>query len=115
MRVRSWQPRRRFVQTRAAAFDEARPRRADRRKIRAQREAAARGVARDRGMSAATRAGMPTKRATKPPWKRARPQQRAIHLTAAEKARAKARARKAGRRYPNLVDNMAEARRKKGA
>jgi len=54
---------------------------------------------------------MPSARSRKPPWSRPRPKQRAVHLTAAEKARAKARARKAGRRYPNLVDNMAGARR----
>ncbi len=33
-------------------------------------------------------------------------------LTPAEKAAAKARARRAGRRYPNLVDNMRVAARK---
>lgn len=32
-------------------------------------------------------------------------------LTSASIAWAKARARKAGRRYPNLIDNMAAARR----
>jgi hypothetical protein len=31
------------------------------------------------------------------------------HLTPAKKAAAKSRARKAGRRYPNLVDNMRAA------
>lgn len=52
------------------------------------------------------------------PWKRPNPRKRAgkaaKHLTTAEKATAKARAAKAGRRYPNLVDNMAVAA-KKGA
>jgi len=46
------------------------------------------------------------KRASRtPPWKRPRPKQTAKHLTAAEKATARRRARRAGRRYPNLVDN----------
>jgi hypothetical protein len=44
------------------------------------------------------------------PWKRPNPRQRAgkpsIHLTSAKKAAAKASARRAGRRYPNLVDNV---------
>ena len=44
------------------------------------------------------------------PWKRANPRKRAgkasKHLTPAQKSAAKARARRAGRRYPNLVDNM---------
>lgn len=44
------------------------------------------------------------------PWKRKNPRQAAgktsKHLTAAQKAVAKRRAKRAGRRYPNLVDNM---------
>ncbi|WKA32102.1 DUF6321 domain-containing protein [Bradyrhizobium roseum] len=44
------------------------------------------------------------------PWKRSNPRKRAgkqsKHLTSAQKATAKARARRAGRPYPNLVDNM---------
>lgn len=52
----------------------------------------------------------------RPPWKRRAPKgkERGRPLTAAQKARARARAKAAGRRYPNLVDNMAEARRAKG-
>src|ERR1700761_3797694 len=50
------------------------------------------------------------KSATRVPWKRANPRKRAgkatKHLSPAKKAAAKARARRAGRRYPNLVDNM---------
>jgi hypothetical protein len=50
------------------------------------------------------------------PWKRANPRKRAgkasKHLTPAEKSAAKARARRAGRRYPNLVDNMRMAAKK---
>ena len=48
------------------------------------------------------------------PWKRSGPATKArVKLTAASVAWAKTRARKAGRRYPNLVDNMAAARRQK--
>lgn len=50
------------------------------------------------------------------PWKRANPRKRAgkatKHLTPAQKSAAKARARRAGRRYPNLVDNMRMAAKK---
>src|SRR5690349_14492938 len=49
-------------------------------------------------------------KAKRPPWKRANPKKRAgkssKHLSAAKKSSAKRRARAAGRRYPNLVDNM---------
>jgi ribosomal protein L15E len=48
-----------------------------------------------------------------PPWKRKRPSGPAAHLTSASKKRAKAAAKKAGRRYPNLVDNMREATKQK--
>ena len=50
------------------------------------------------------------------PWKRLNPRKQAgkatKHLTTAEKSTAKTRAAKAGRRYPNLVDNMAVAAKK---
>jgi hypothetical protein len=50
------------------------------------------------------------------PWKRSNPRKRAgkasKHLTPAQKSAAKARARRAGRRYPNLVDNMRMAAKK---
>jgi hypothetical protein len=50
------------------------------------------------------------------PWKRPNPRKRvgrqSRHLSVAEKAAAKASARRAGRRYPNLVDNMRMAARK---
>jgi hypothetical protein len=54
-----------------------------------------------------------TARANKPaPWKRPAPKRaRHTQLTAAQKAAAKKRAEKAGRHYPNLVDNMAEAKK----
>jgi uncharacterized protein DUF6321 len=49
-------------------------------------------------------------RSPRAPWKRSNPRKRAgkqsRHLTPAQKSAAKARARRAGRPYPNLVDNM---------
>lgn len=51
------------------------------------------------------------------PWKRGNPRKRAgkasKRLSPAKKAAAKARARRAGRPYPNLVDNMRMAAKKK--
>jgi hypothetical protein len=49
-----------------------------------------------------------------PPWKRKNPVKPGARstLTPAQKAEARARAEAAGRRYPNLVDNMAVARKK---
>jgi hypothetical protein len=51
------------------------------------------------------------------PWKRPNPRKRAgkssRHLTPAQKSTAKARARRAGRPYPNLVDNMRMASKAK--
>src|SRR6185437_11350395 len=51
------------------------------------------------------------------PWKRANPRNRAgkasKHLSAAAKSSAKQRAKRAGRPYPNLVDNMRVASKKK--
>lgn len=48
-----------------------------------------------------------------PPWKKPNPVKPSARtkLTPAQKAEAKARAEEAGRRYPNLVDNMAVARK----
>lgn len=50
------------------------------------------------------------------PWKRPNPRKRAgkasSHLSPARKTAAKARARRAGRPYPNLVDNMHMASKK---
>ena len=55
-------------------------------------------------------------RTPRAPWKRSNPRKRAgktsKHLTPAQKSAAKARARRAGRRYPNLVDNMRMAAKK---
>jgi hypothetical protein len=51
---------------------------------------------------------------TKAPWKRRRPKgAKHTRLSPADKRQAKAKAKKAGRRYPNLVDNMRMARKKK--
>ncbi len=53
----------------------------------------------------------PSRRHPKPktaPWTRPNPKPRAArgHLSTAQKAAAEQRADEAGRRYPNLVDNM---------
>lgn len=57
------------------------------------------------------------KKASRAPWKRQNPRKRAgkasKHLSPAQKSAAKARARRAGRPYPNLVDNMRMAAKKK--
>jgi hypothetical protein len=49
---------------------------------------------------------------TKPIWNKPRPKGlgKSIPLTSAKKAKAKAAAKKAGRPYPNLVDNMRAAK-----
>lgn len=49
------------------------------------------------------------------PWKRAWPAGVKKTLTPKRKAAAKEAARKAGRRYPNLVDNMREAAKQRPA
>lgn len=52
--------------------------------------------------------------ARKPPWKRPKPKGTVPHkLTRAQIAAARARAKEAGRRYPNLVDNMWAAKQPK--
>jgi hypothetical protein len=48
----------------------------------------------------------------KPFWETANPKKKSTPLTPAQKARAKARAKAAGRPYPNLIDN-AGAKKKK--
>ena len=48
-----------------------------------------------------------------PVWDKKNPKKKSTPLTAAQKAVAKVRAKKAGRPYPNLVDNMAAGRKKK--
>lgn len=46
-------------------------------------------------------------------WNTKNPKKKSTPLTATQKAAAKKRAAAAGRPYPNLVDNMAVARKKK--
>jgi len=46
-------------------------------------------------------------------WDKKNPKKTSKKLTSAQKTSAKARAKKAGRPYPNLVDNAAVARGKK--
>jgi ribosomal protein L15E len=49
-----------------------------------------------------------------PPWKRPKPKGAGHHtLTRKQIAAARARAKEAGRRYPNLVDNMWAAKQPK--
>jgi len=47
-------------------------------------------------------------------WNKPNPKKKSTPLSAAQKAAAKKRAAKAGRPYPNLVDNAAVARRRRG-
>jgi hypothetical protein len=51
--------------------------------------------------------------AKKQVWDKKNPKKKSEKLSPSEKAEAKARAKKAGRPYPNLVDNMAVAKKKK--
>ena len=46
-------------------------------------------------------------------WDKKNPNKTSTKLTSAQKAAAKARAKAAGRKYPNLVDNAAVARKVK--
>jgi hypothetical protein len=48
----------------------------------------------------------------KPVWKTKDPTKTDKKLTSGQKASAKAAAKKAGRVYPNLIDNMRAARKK---
>jgi hypothetical protein len=43
--------------------------------------------------------------ASKPIWESKNPKKKSKPLTTSQKAAAKARAKKAGRKYPNMVDN----------
>jgi hypothetical protein len=58
------------------------------------------------------------KASKKAPWEKKNPKKKAgkpsQKLTPEQKEEAKARAKKAGRPYPNLVDNMAVARKSSG-
>lgn len=51
--------------------------------------------------------------ARKPFWDKKNPKKKSTPLTPAQKSAAKARAKKAGRPYPNLVDNAAVRKRSK--
>lgn len=44
-------------------------------------------------------------------WDKPNPKKKSTPLTPAQKAKAKARAKAAGRPYPNLIDNMRMARK----
>ena len=46
-------------------------------------------------------------------WDKPNPKKKSTPLSPAQKKLAKARATKAGRPYPNLIDNMAAGRKKK--
>ena len=46
-------------------------------------------------------------------WDKKNPKKKSTSLTPAQKAKAKAMAKKAGRPYPNLVDNAAAKRKGK--
>jgi hypothetical protein len=46
-------------------------------------------------------------------WDKKNPKKKSTPLTPAQKAKAKAAAKKAGRPYPNLVDNVAAKRKGK--
>lgn len=46
-------------------------------------------------------------------WEKENPKKKHKDLTKKQESTAKARAKKAGRPYPNLVDNMAVARKNK--
>lgn len=54
-----------------------------------------------------------TQRSQTPPWRRANPKKTSMKLDPEHKADAKARAKEAGRAYPNLVDNMQAAKDQK--
>ena len=49
----------------------------------------------------------------KPVWETKNPNNKSKKLSPAKKAAAKASAKRAGRPYPNLVDNMNAAKKKK--
>jgi hypothetical protein len=52
----------------------------------------------------------------KSPWKKPAPKgSRHTHLSPAEKSKARRAAKRAGRRYPNLVDNMRVAAAKRSS
>ena len=59
---------------------------------------------------------MTTKKPDKAPWKQPKPKKaKGTPMTDAQKQEARTRAAKAGRPYPNLIDNMAVLREAKKA
>jgi hypothetical protein len=57
---------------------------------------------------------MPRKKHRNAPWNKPAPKKtRHTKLTKSSKARAKAAAKKAGRKYPSLVDNMNAAKKQR--
>jgi hypothetical protein len=52
------------------------------------------------------------KSTTKPVWDTKNPKKKSTPLTPAQKEKAKASAKSAGRPYPNLIDNMNAAKKK---
>ena len=49
---------------------------------------------------------------SRPVWEKPNPKKKSTPLSPAQKSKAKAAAKKAGRKYPNLVDNMRASRGK---
>ena len=49
----------------------------------------------------------------KKPWEKPNPKKKSTPLTDEQKASAKASAKAAGRKYPNLVDNMNATKKKR--
>lgn len=60
--------------------------------------------------------GIKTKKAPTPPWRKKRPKKGArVKLSPELREAARERAKKAGRPYPNLIDNMWAAQRAKAS
>lgn len=57
---------------------------------------------------------MTKKSQQKPPWKKPNPRKTSKPLSPQAKAAAKQRAKRAGREYPNLIDNMVAASKDPG-
>ncbi|MEC3887700.1 DNA-binding protein [Xanthomonas campestris] len=76
------------------------------------RKSATKKVVTKKTTSNKTAAKKPASKKTAP-WKKPNPAKASRPLSAAQKTQAKARAKAAGRSYPNLVDNMAVAKQSK--
>lgn len=57
-------------------------------------------------LSKAEHSGLDEAKKSTPVWKKPNPKKKHKKLTPAQKSKAKARASKAGRKYPNMVDNI---------